>query len=98
MIAAQPFTAGSIFSAKITTAAWRTKPSWYIVASNDRMISPDQEKSMAERINATTTIPSASHVPMQSYPKEAAAVIEQAVAGKSTQMKIASSRDFRACR
>jgi hypothetical protein len=46
MIAAQPFTAGSIFGTKITKAAWHTKPSWYIVASNDRMISPDLAKQM----------------------------------------------------
>jgi len=80
MIAAQPLTAGSIFATKITTAAWRTKPSWYVVASNDRMISPDQEKSMAKRINATTTIMSSSHVAMQSHPDEVAEVITQAAA------------------
>jgi pimeloyl-ACP methyl ester carboxylesterase len=83
MIAAQPFTAESIFGTKITKAAWHTKPSWYIVASNDRMISPDQEKSMAKQMKAMTTILPSSYVAMQSHPREVAAVIEQAAAGKS---------------
>jgi pimeloyl-ACP methyl ester carboxylesterase len=82
MFTAQPYTSGSIFDTKVTTAAWHTKPSWYVVAGNDRMI-PNQGKSMAKQIKATTTILPSSHVPMQSHPKEVAAVIEQAAAGKS---------------
>jgi hypothetical protein len=65
------FTAASIFGTKITKAAWRTRPSCYIVASNDRMISPDQEKSMAKQMKATTTILPSSYVAMQSHPREA---------------------------
>jgi pimeloyl-ACP methyl ester carboxylesterase len=82
LVAVQPQTAGSIFGAKPTTAAWHSKPSWYIVASNDNMIAPEQEKSMAKQINATTTVLPSSHVVMLSHPKEVAKVIEDAAAGK----------------
>jgi pimeloyl-ACP methyl ester carboxylesterase len=80
LIAVQPQTAGSIFDAKPTAAAWRNKPSWYIVASNDNMIAPEQERSMAKQINATTTVLPSSHVAMLSHPKEVARVIEDAAA------------------
>ena len=81
LIAVQPQTAGAIFVAKPTTAAWRSKPNWYIVADNDNMIAPEQEKSMAKAMNATTTILPSSHVAMLSHPKEVAKVIEDAAAG-----------------
>lgn len=45
LVAGQPQTAGSIFGAKPTAAAWHSKPSWYIVAGNDNMIAPEQEKA-----------------------------------------------------
>jgi pimeloyl-ACP methyl ester carboxylesterase len=82
LIAVQPQTAGAIFEAKPTAAAWQNKPSWYIVASNDNMIAPEQEKSMAKQMNATTTVLPSSHVVMLSHPKEVAKVIEDATAGK----------------
>src|SRR5262245_43364955 len=80
--AVQPQTAGSIFDAKPTTAAWRSKPSWYIVASNDRMIAPEQQRSMAKQMNATTVEVPASHVPMLSQPEKVVKVIEDAAAGR----------------
>jgi pimeloyl-ACP methyl ester carboxylesterase len=83
LVAVQPHTAGSIFNAKPTSAAWREKPTWYIVAGNDRMIAPEQEKNMAKQMNATTTVLSSSHVVMLSQPNEVANVIEQAVASGS---------------
>ena len=78
LTAVQPETAGSLFAAEPTEAAWRSKPSWYIVASEDRMIDPGQEASMAKQINATTTTIPSSHVVMLSHPKEVATVIEEA--------------------
>jgi pimeloyl-ACP methyl ester carboxylesterase len=63
------------FEDKVTTAAWKTKPSFYIVAEKDRMIQPDLERAMAKKINATTTSLPTSHVAMQSRPKDVAAVI-----------------------
>jgi pimeloyl-ACP methyl ester carboxylesterase len=82
LTAAQPQTSGSIFGAQPTKAAWHSKPSWYIVASNDRMIAPEHEASMAQQLNATTTTLPSSHVVMLSHPKEVAKVIEEAATGK----------------
>jgi pimeloyl-ACP methyl ester carboxylesterase len=82
LVAVQPQTAGAIFGAKPTAAAWHDKPTWYVVSSNDRMIAPEQEKSMAKQMNATTNVLPSSHVAMLSHPKEVAKVIEDAAAGK----------------
>jgi pimeloyl-ACP methyl ester carboxylesterase len=56
-------------------AAWKTKPSWYVVASEDNAINPELEKRMAKRANAKTTILKSSHVAMLSKPNEVLAVI-----------------------
>jgi pimeloyl-ACP methyl ester carboxylesterase len=82
VLAVQPQTAGAIFGAKPTAAAWHNKPTWYIVSSNDRMIAPEQEASMAKQMNATTTVLPSSHVAMLSHPREVAKVIEDAATGK----------------
>ena len=70
MIATQVPTQGAALGAPITTAAWRSKPSWFVVASNDRMIAPEQERVTAKRMNAKTLTLATSHVPMISKPKE----------------------------
>lgn len=67
--------AGKAFDEKVTNAAWKSKPSWFIVAANDRMIQPDLERAMAKKINAKTTSLPTSHVPMQSRPNDVATVI-----------------------
>lgn len=67
------------FAEKVTHAAWRDKPSWYVVSKNDRMINPDLERAMAKKIGANSTEVAASHVSMVSQPEEIARVIEQAV-------------------
>jgi pimeloyl-ACP methyl ester carboxylesterase len=82
ILAVQPQTAGAIFGAKPTAAAWHSKPTWYVVSSNDRMIAPEHEKSMAKQMNATTTVLPSSHVAMLSHPKEVSEVIEDAALGK----------------
>ena len=82
LVAAQPKTSGAIFEATPTAAAWRTKPVWYVVAANDRMIDPNQERSMATQINAHVSELPSSHVVMLSHPQEVAAVIENAAAGR----------------
>ncbi len=66
------------FAEKVTHAAWRDKPSWYVVSKNDRMINPDLERAMAKAIHAKTTEVTASHVSMVSQPEEIARTIEQA--------------------
>src|SRR5258707_4460540 len=67
------------FSATITTAAWRTKPSWMLVAGSDRTISPDFERWYAKRAKShTVEVAGASHSVYVSHPKEVADVIESA--------------------
>jgi pimeloyl-ACP methyl ester carboxylesterase len=66
--------------AEVTNPAWKSKPSWYIIASNDRAISPDLEASQAKRIGAKTTTVSSSHVIMLAQPMKVADVILDAAA------------------
>ncbi len=58
--------------------AWKTIPSWYIVAKQDRTIPPAAERAMAERAGATTIEVRSSHVPMISHPRTVVSVIEAA--------------------
>src|ERR1700723_3581132 len=66
------------FTHKVTSPAWKTKPTWYMVAGADRSINPQQERMMAKRANATTVEVNASHVAYMSHPKESAKLIEEA--------------------
>jgi pimeloyl-ACP methyl ester carboxylesterase len=82
MIATQAPTQGAALGAPITTAAWHTKPTWFIVAENDRMISPQQERDSARKMNAKVLTLPTSHVPMLSKPNEVADFIASAASGK----------------
>jgi pimeloyl-ACP methyl ester carboxylesterase len=67
------------FKAVITTPAWKTKPSWMLVAGSDRTINPDLERWYATRANShKVEVSGASHSVYVSRPKEVAAVIEEA--------------------
>jgi pimeloyl-ACP methyl ester carboxylesterase len=69
------------FKAVITAAAWRTRPSWMLVAGADRTINPELERWYAKRANShTIEVPGASHAVYVSHPKEVAAAIEGAAA------------------
>jgi pimeloyl-ACP methyl ester carboxylesterase len=68
------------FTHKVTNPAWKSKRTWYMVASSDRSINPEQERMMAKRAHATTVEVNASHVAYMSHPKEAAKLIEEAAA------------------
>jgi pimeloyl-ACP methyl ester carboxylesterase len=57
-----------LFNQKLDGTAWRTKPSWYIVANNDRTVHPDLERFAAKRMGAHTYDVDSSHVPMLSHP------------------------------
>jgi len=70
----------SAFGTKVSSVAWKTKPSWYIVSKLDGAIAPDEERFFAKRMKATTTELNSSHVPMLSQPKAVAAVIMEAAA------------------
>lgn len=75
--------AKAITMAKTTVAAWRDKPTWYAVSTEDRTINPDLERFMAKRMGAQTVEIPASHVSLLSRPQEVAGLILQAAAGKS---------------
>jgi pimeloyl-ACP methyl ester carboxylesterase len=80
LTATQGQTAASVFGATVTTAAWKSKPSWAVIAGNDRAIPPELEKDEAANIKATSiTLPS-NHLAMLSHPREVAELIEQAAA------------------
>ena len=67
------------FNAVITTAAWRSKPSWVLVAAMDRAINPELERWYAARANShKVEVPGASHAVYISHPREVADVIESA--------------------
>ena len=66
------------FTHQVKNPAWKHKPTWYMVASEDRSINPDQERMMAKRAKAKTVEVKSSHVAYMSFPKEAAALIEEA--------------------
>ena len=67
------------FSAPITAAAWRDKPSWMLVAGKDRAINPDLERWYATRAKShKVEVAGASHAVYVSHPKEVAALIEEA--------------------
>ncbi|MGB8985739.1 MAG: alpha/beta hydrolase [Candidatus Sulfotelmatobacter sp.] len=68
------------FTHKVTNPAWKNKPTFYMVASSDRSINPQQERMMAKRANAKTVEVNSSHVAYMSHPKEAAKLIEEAAA------------------
>src|SRR6195256_5457096 len=76
-----------LFNAKVAGTAWKSKPSWYIVAKNDRTVHPDLERFLAKRMGATTYELESSHVPMLSQPERVIDVIHtaaQAVQARAT--------------
>lgn len=68
----------ALLTGKTTVAAWRSKPSWYAVSTEDRTINPDLERFMAKRMNAKTIELKSSHLSLISHPKEIAALILEA--------------------
>ena len=75
----QVLAAAKVFSTPLTAAAWKTKPSWGIVAGNDKIINPDLERWYYARAKShTIEIKGASHSVYESHPKEVAAVISNA--------------------
>ena len=67
-----------LFNGKIEGAGWKTKPSWYIVANQDRTVDPDLQRFFAERIAATTYEVESSHMVMLSHPELVIDVIRRA--------------------
>ena len=78
MWAVQQALAGSAFNDVMAVPAWKSLPTWYVVATNDEAIPPDAERQFAARMGATTIEVPASHVAMVSHPGEVAGLIERA--------------------
>ena len=72
--------AADLFARNAPGVAWKTKPSWYVVATEDRTVQPDLERFFAKRMNATTYEVESSHVAMLSHPEFVLDVIRDAVA------------------
>jgi len=62
----------------VTTPAWKSKPSWYLVATSDKMIPPPAQRSMSKRAGATTVEVEGSHAVYVSRPEAVAQLIERA--------------------
>ena len=76
--AQQPIRASALLD-RVTEAAWHTRPSWYGLTDEDRMICPVLQREIASRINASVVALHAGHLPFLSKPKETADVILRAV-------------------
>ena len=71
----------ALLAGKTTQAAWRSKPSYYAVSTEDRTINPDLERFMAKRMGAKTIEVKASHLSLISHPDEIADLIVEAAGG-----------------
>jgi pimeloyl-ACP methyl ester carboxylesterase len=80
VLATQGATQGAILATPIKKAAWHAKPSWFVIAQNDRAIAPEQEISTAKRMGAKTLTLSSSHLPMLSQPEMVAEFVAEAAA------------------
>ncbi|HVJ42166.1 MAG TPA: alpha/beta hydrolase [Dongiaceae bacterium] len=83
LYAVQGRIADTLFSAKVTQAAWHTKPSFYAVSTQDRTINPDLQRFMAKRMKAKTIEIPASHLAIVSRPAEIAALILEAAGAQA---------------
>jgi pimeloyl-ACP methyl ester carboxylesterase len=84
LYAAQGRGADALPNTKTTTAAWRVKPTWYQVSTEDRTIDPELERFLAKRMNATTIELDSSHVSLVSHPKAIADLILLAAGRKKS--------------
>ena len=71
-------------SGKISEPAWRTKPSWYLIVTDDKMIPPDAQRFMSRRAGSTVAEVKGSHAIYVSQPKAVAALVEQAAKSVKT--------------
>jgi pimeloyl-ACP methyl ester carboxylesterase len=80
MYAAQQPLSGSVFNEVMGVPAWKSRPSWFLVAEHDEVIPPDGQRQFAGRMGATLTEIPSGHVAMVSHPSEVAELIETAAA------------------
>jgi pimeloyl-ACP methyl ester carboxylesterase len=65
----------------VTQAAWRSKPNWYLVTTDDKMIPPEAQRAMSKRAGATVTEVRGSHAVYVSKPEAVVALIKKAAKG-----------------
>src|SRR5256885_6619228 len=80
LYAAQQALASSAFTDVMGVPAWKSLPSWYLIAENDEALRPDAQRQLAARMGATIVAIPSSHVAMVSHPQEVAELIETAAA------------------
>ena len=81
--------AADLFDQKLDGTAWKSKPSWYIVATSDRTVQPALQRFVAKRMGATIYEVASSHVPMLSQPGFVLNVIRTAAEGVLESMAVA---------
>jgi pimeloyl-ACP methyl ester carboxylesterase len=77
-LAVQGQSYGPMFDEKLTVAAWKTKPTWALISTKDRMLPPAMEESAAKRMGAVTTTVETCHMSILQEPAKVAAVIDEA--------------------
>jgi len=91
MHAAQQPVAMSVFGDVMGSPAWRSLPSWYLVAAGDQAIASDEERMFARRMGAETVEVASSHVPMVSHPDSVVALVEAAASATAGTAAVAGS-------
>lgn len=76
--ATQTVPLADLFNQPVNGAAWKSKPTYYVLGANDRTVHPDLQRFVAKRMNATVTELPSSHVPMLSQPQRVYEVIREA--------------------
>ncbi|HKC13314.1 MAG TPA: alpha/beta fold hydrolase, partial [Vicinamibacteria bacterium] len=84
MFATQKPIAVKCLGEPMTAPAWKQKPSWFLIAENDRMVSPETQRFTAERMNADVVSLPVDHTPLASRPGAVADLIEQAAGSVHT--------------
>lgn len=79
-----------LFDEKLTVAAWKTKPTWFLISAKDRMLPPAMEVAAAKRMGAVTTTLPTCHMVIQQEPAKVAAVIDEAAPGSTHGAKMRS--------
>ena len=85
--ATQSAPVADLFSQKVAGTAWKSKPSWYVIATKDHTIQPELQRFVAKRMGATTFETASSHVPMLSQPDFVLDVIRKAAMSIMNQSK-----------
>ena len=83
LYAVQGHISATLFTDKTTVAAWRSKPSWYAVSKHDRTTSPELERFLAKRMNATTIEVDSGHLSLITHPREITELILTAARARS---------------